>query len=52
MKVAFITSCSGGIQRLRQRWSLEGPWGHVSHSPNSFKGAYMGDYIGDCFRGY
>ena len=29
---------------------VEGGQGYVSHSLNSFKGGYIGDYIGDFYR--
>ena len=36
--------------------SCKGPlkvsWGHMSYSLNSLKGVYIGNYIGDYYRGY
>ena len=34
------------------RKHLKGLQGYVSFSLNSLKGVYIGDYIGDYYRGY
>ena len=42
----------GGAQRKRLSKSSANPKPHMSHSLNSLKGGYIGDYIGDYYMGH